>query len=65
VILAKYGRIEYCAMKIMKKEEIIEKKLLQILKRETQIMESIKGAHPFILNLNGVIQTQVSMKPEL
>jgi len=65
VILAKCGRSEYCAMKIMKKEDIIEKNWIQFLRREIQIMHSIKDAHPFILNLIGVMQTQVSISPKL
>jgi len=52
-------------MKIMKKEEIIKNNLIHLLKRETRILHLIKDAHPFILNLVGVIQTQVSTQSKL
>jgi serine/threonine protein kinase len=65
VVLAKYGPTEYYAMKVLKKEDIIEKNWMQRFRRETRIMNSIKHAHPFILNLIGVTQTQVSIRPEL
>jgi hypothetical protein len=65
VILSTYGRNKYCAIKIMKMEEIIEKKGLQLLINELTIMRDIKDAHPFVLNIIGVIQKQVSMSLEI
>jgi len=65
VIIAKRGRHEYCAMKIMKKEDMIEHKWMPLIKREVQIMRIITDSHPFILNLIAVIQTKVSIRPKL
>jgi hypothetical protein len=63
VILAKYRHNEYCALKVMKKEDLVENDWMELLSTETEILHSIKGAHPFILNLIGVIQTQVGIRP--
>jgi len=45
----------------MKKEEIIDENWMKLLKGETQILRRIRDAHPFVLNLIGVMETQVCM----
>jgi len=48
-------------MKVMKKNDILDENRMQLLKREIEILRSIKDAHPFVLNLIGVMETQVRM----
>jgi len=65
VVLAKYDSNKYCAIRIMKKEAIIENNRMQGLQREIWIMYSIRDAHPFILNVMGILETQVSIRPKI
>lgn len=52
-------------MKVLKKELILKRKRMELLKTETQIMYDIEDGHPFLLNLITVMETQVRTTPEL